>query len=72
MMFKVKTSINCSMTYVYNMSRPIRTLLVFHNLEVAIETKSEEYPIVLVQDSCSPHIRIPRFVDHRLNNNLLV
>ena len=54
------------------MSRPIRRLLVFHNLKVAIDTKSEEYPIVLVQDSYSPHIRIPRFVDHRLSNNPLV
>lgn len=40
------------------MSRPIGRLLVFHKLKLKIETKSEEYPIVLVQDSCSPHIRI--------------
>ena len=54
------------------MSRVIRRLMVSHKLKVAIETMSEEYPIVLVQDSYSPHIRIPRFVDHRLSNNPLV
>ena len=67
-----KNKHKCSKTYVCNMSRPIRRLLVFHKLKVVIETMSEEYPIVLVQDSYSPHIRIPRFVDHRLSNNPLV
>ena len=70
--FETQTNIKFSNTYVYNMSRRIIRLLVFHKLNVEIETKSEKYPIVLVQDSCSPHIRIPRFVDHHLNNNPLV
>jgi hypothetical protein len=34
--------------------------------------KGKSYPIMPPQDFCSPHIRIPRFVDPLTNNNLSI